>query len=146
MSLTAEQLSYPVSREEMAYLGAQMVSSICTSSKTTAKVIRSGSFTDAAKINSDYQKLVIWFYNIGGIGGYADGTFRPQGTLTRSQGVSVFYNIFEVIIPNLQTARPCPPLPESQQRRSLSSRRGHFSPAAAFFCPAAPQQPARRQF
>lgn len=104
MSLTENQMNYPISREQMAYFGARMVSSVCTASGATAKVVRSGSFSDSAKFTSAYKESVVWFYSIGGIGGYADGTFRPQTTLTRSQGVTVFYNIFNVIIPNLQKA------------------------------------------
>lgn len=101
-TLTDAQMYQAVTREEMAYFGANMVSSICVSGNLSPIAIRTGSFTDSGTVTPDYLEAVSWFYSIGGIGGYADGSFRPLGTLKRSQAVTVFYNIFNVVIPNLQ--------------------------------------------
>ncbi|MCI2058996.1 MAG: S-layer homology domain-containing protein [Oscillibacter sp.] len=102
--LTEAEMYLPVTREEMAYFGANMVASVCQESGTAPVVLRTGAFADSGAVTAEYLEAVNWFYSIGGIGGYPDGTFRPQGTLKRSQAVTVFYNIFTVIIPNLRSA------------------------------------------
>lgn len=102
--MTDSTMNTAITREEMAYFGAQMVSSVCKANNVAAKVIHTAKLTDAAKINAAHRDSVTWFYSVGGIGGYGDGTFRPTATLTRSQGVTVFYNIFNIVLPNLQKA------------------------------------------
>ncbi len=52
------------------------------------------SFTDDGKIQSYSRPYVEMLISEGGIKGYTDNTFRPQGTVTRAEFLSMCYNSF----------------------------------------------------
>ena len=48
-------------------------------------------FTDNSKIN--YEEAVEVMSTLGVVGGYTDGTFKPQGTLTRGAAAKIICNL-----------------------------------------------------
>ena len=48
-------------------------------------------FTDEASIGIDYQDDVNMLVQLGIIGGYEDGSFKPQGTITRAETTKLIY-------------------------------------------------------
>lgn len=74
-----------ISREEMAYMLCK-----ATNAKATDAAIN---FTDSASVSARYAEAVRAVSSQGIIKGYDDGSFRPQGLLTRSEAVTVLANL-----------------------------------------------------
>lgn len=55
---------------------------------------QTGIFTDVNKDTPNYESI-IEMYNLGYIKGYEDGTFRPNGEITRAELVVMLNNVFE---------------------------------------------------
>lgn len=82
-----------ISREEMAY----MLKKACEH-KVGAASGEGKAFIDSDSISVEYKDAVDFVSAAGLISGYEDGTFRPQGMLTRAEAVKVLSKLLAVMI------------------------------------------------
>ena len=54
-------------------------------------------FKDHGQIKAELRNMLAWAVEQGLVAGYADGTFRPQGTLTRAQGAALVARMFSQV-------------------------------------------------
>ena len=59
--------------------------------------ILSVKFSDHDKITTELKKMLAWAVEQGLVAGYADGTFRPQGTLTRAEAAALLTRMYPQI-------------------------------------------------
>lgn len=50
-------------------------------------------FADIAGINPEFQAAIAWACGRGLVGGYGDGTFRPQGVLSRQAAMKILFQL-----------------------------------------------------
>ena len=80
-------------REEMAFMLKKAYELKVGKTDMTSK-----SFTDSNLITEKYKDAVEFVSGAGLISGYEDGSFRPQGMLTRAEAVKVLSELLEVMI------------------------------------------------
>lgn len=54
-------------------------------------------FKDHSKIKPEFKNMLAWAVEQGFVAGYADGTFRPRGTLTRAEAAALLDRMFPKI-------------------------------------------------
>ena len=84
----------PITREEMAYIGAKaMLKNDCLDSLSNTPI----TFTDA-DLMSDFAPMAVATLNeLGVINGRGDGTFCPKDYATRAECAKIIYNILIII-------------------------------------------------
>lgn len=84
----------PITREEMAYIGAKaMLKNDCLDSLSNTPI----TFTDA-DLMSDFAPMAVATLNeLGVINGRGDGTFGPKDYATRAECAKIIYNILIII-------------------------------------------------
>lgn len=82
-----------IPREEMAYMLKKAYELKVGTAQGTAKV-----FTDSNFVGAEFKEAVDFVSGLGLISGYEDGSFRPQGKLSRAEAVKVLSKLFEVMI------------------------------------------------
>lgn len=89
-------LDASVTREEMAAF-AMAVVDLAGDAVSFNDRAEPPTFTDLDEVSEEFVEAISEFYVIGGISGYEDGTFQPEGTATRAEVSQVFYNIYSNI-------------------------------------------------
>ena len=105
---TENALQAPATREEMAHFGTAFLQTVCQALDADAVVSRQAAFADADAVDPRYRDDVDWFYGVGAISGYTDGTFRPQAEVRRCEAARVFYNLLNAVtlVPSNTDAAP----------------------------------------
>lgn len=84
-------LEKPMTREEMAMV---LVRTIENQGEYFDELIPTSRISDFSEVNSEYQEYVQKAYTKGILTGVdSNGTFDPEGTLTRAQAATVLYRI-----------------------------------------------------
>ncbi|VDN47796.1 conserved exported protein of unknown function [Petrocella atlantisensis] len=83
-----------INREEMATLVSRAIEDLETTSYTKTKEIE-GSLIDSYMVEGKHKENVLKVYELGIITGYPDGTFKPEVTLTRAEGIAVIRRIID---------------------------------------------------
>jgi hypothetical protein len=83
-----------VTREEMATLVSRALEDLETTSYSKTKEIE-GALLDSFMVESKHKENVLKVYELGIITGYPDGTFKPEVTLTRAEGIAVIRRIID---------------------------------------------------
>jgi hypothetical protein len=83
-----------VTREEMATLVSRAIEDLETTSYTKTKEIE-GALMDSFMVEGKHKENVLKVYELGIITGYPDGTFKPEVTLTRAEGIAVIRRIID---------------------------------------------------
>ncbi|PKM53054.1 MAG: hypothetical protein CVV00_14245, partial [Firmicutes bacterium HGW-Firmicutes-5] len=83
-----------VTREEMATLVSRALEDIETTSYSKTKEIE-GTLLDSFMVEGKHKVNVLKVYELGIITGYPDGTFKPEVTLTRAEGIAVIRRIID---------------------------------------------------
>ena len=83
-----------INREEMATLVSRAIEDLETTSYTKTKEIE-GSLMDSYMVEGKHKENVLKVYELGIITGYPDGTFKPEVTLTRAEGIAVIRRIID---------------------------------------------------
>lgn len=83
-----------VTREEMATLVSRAIEDLETTSYTKTKEIE-GVLLDSFMVEGKHKVNVLKVYELGIITGYPDGTFKPEVTLTRAEGIAVIRRIID---------------------------------------------------
>lgn len=84
----------PIPRKEMARIIARVASQM----KVTLPDVGTKSFSDVPQ-TSAYYKDIESATRLGVLNGYPDGTFRPDGTLTRAEAATVILNTLHLDMP-----------------------------------------------
>lgn len=84
----------PITRMEMAELIAQA----CDTFQLPASQEAPGGFTDTAALTASRQEQLARAVGAGLIGGYPDGTFRPESTLTRAEAFKVLSGLISLLL------------------------------------------------
>ena len=92
---TDAELMTPITREQIAYLTATFVDGLVQNLGGTVVVdpARTAVFTDEAAITAEYKEAVQWFYAVGGIDGYPDGSYQPTKIATRAEVAKILSNM-----------------------------------------------------
>jgi hypothetical protein len=83
-----------VTREEMATLVSRALEDLETTSYSKTKEIE-GALLDSFMVEGKHKENVLKVYELGIITGYPDGTFKPEVTLTRAEGIAVIRRIID---------------------------------------------------
>ncbi|VDN48027.1 conserved exported protein of unknown function [Petrocella atlantisensis] len=83
-----------INREEMATLVSRTIEDLETTGYTKSKEIE-GSLMDSYMVEGKHKENVLKVYELGIITGYPDGTFKPEVTLTRAEGIAVIRRIID---------------------------------------------------
>ncbi len=83
-----------INREEMATLVSRAIEDLETTSYIKTKEIE-GSLIDSYMVEGKHKENVLKVYELGIITGYPDGTFKPEVTLTRAEGIAVIRRIID---------------------------------------------------
>ncbi len=84
----------PITREEMAYIGANaLIKNGCLEALSSAPP----RFTDADYMSGFAPRAVATLSELGVINGRGDGTFCPKDYATRAECAKIIYNILDVI-------------------------------------------------
>lgn len=83
--ISENELKLAITREQMAYVIAQMTSEVITDAEVVNYV--KGKLSDIE--GSPYKTSIVKAYAQGFLSGYPDGTFKPKGTLTRAEAAAV---------------------------------------------------------
>ncbi len=84
----------PITRMEMA----ELVARACDTFRLPASQEAPGGFTDTAALTAPRQEQLAKAVGAGLIGGYPDGTFRPESTLTRAEAFKVLSGLISLLL------------------------------------------------
>lgn len=91
------ELYKSITREEICAVAYLVIFAEIVEVFPLVQVRESAEFSDNADISEDYYNYVSALYTAGGISGYPDGSFAPQGTATRCEIATLVYNLLEVV-------------------------------------------------
>lgn len=83
-----------VTREEMATIVSRAIEDLETTGYTKTKEIE-GALLDSFMVDGKHKENVLKVYELGIITGYPDGTFKPEVTLTRAEGIAVIRRVID---------------------------------------------------
>jgi hypothetical protein len=84
----------PITREEMAYIGANaLVKNGCLAALSKS----APDFTDTNKMSDFSPEAVATLCDLGVINGRGDGTFCPKDYATRAESAKIIYNILNIV-------------------------------------------------
>ena len=85
---------FNITREDACVMAARFMEAMDMDENDTPKT---ASFTDAAKISGYAKDHVDLCAKVGVINGYPDGTFQPQGEITREETAAMFMRVYNMI-------------------------------------------------
>ena len=99
-------------------------------------VSANAAFKDADKVSDTYEEAVAVLNGMGVFKGYEDGSFQPQGNITRAEVAAIVYRVYtadgkdakaslyatSATAPTLRSSRVIPTAPSSPPARSRAMR------------------------
>ena len=61
---------------------------------TLSLAVSANAFTDDSKVNDSYAEAVAVLNGMGVFKGYEDGSFKPEGNITRAEVVTIVYRVY----------------------------------------------------
>ena len=88
--ISENALSHPIDRQHMALIASKIINKEENAVEDYSVILESISDVN---IRNRYEFEIVTAYRAGVLSGYGDGTFRPEGTLTRAESASVIQRL-----------------------------------------------------
>lgn len=88
--ISENALQVPIDRQHMALIASKIINKEEKAAKDYSTILDSISDVD---VKNRYEFEIVTAYSAGVLSGYGDGTFKPEGTLTRAESASVIQRL-----------------------------------------------------